>query len=74
MAKGRVESNAYRLSTGLMNSRVYRLHYREGALHHMDQDNLYLMGQVRGYRNKYCYETRKSRSLSTSYVLSRNKT
>lgn len=60
-----------------MNYRVYGLHYREGAIHHMDQDNLYLMGQVRCYRNKYCYQkldTIKSRSLSTSYVLIRNKT
>lgn len=40
-----------------------------------DQDYLYLMGKVRCYRNKYCYQklyTRKSRSLSTSYVLIRN--
>ncbi|ERN19599.1 hypothetical protein AMTR_s00062p00116740 [Amborella trichopoda] len=45
VVKRRVESNAYRLSTGLINSRVNILHYRERAIYHMDKDNLYFMGK-----------------------------
>lgn len=32
--------NLFLLSIELISSRVYGLHSREGAIHHMDQDNL----------------------------------
>jgi len=59
VAKGRVESNQmliyYPLGLLILGWTDYIID-REGAIHHMDQDNPYLMGQVRCYRNKYCYQ------------------
>jgi hypothetical protein len=37
-----------------MNSRVDWLQDMKGAIHHMDQDNNYFMGQVRCYRKIDC--------------------